>query len=51
MTEGHTWKRPEVHKDKVLERNMILKENAPALWDKVLDILENAVDKGQLKVV
>lgn len=51
MTEGHTWKRPEVHKDKVLERNMILKENAPALWDKVLDIVENAVDKGQLRVV
>ena len=49
-TEGHTWKRPEVNRDKVLERNMILKDNAPALWQEVVEIVDRAVDRGQLRV-
>jgi putative hydrolase of HD superfamily len=49
-TEGHTWKRPEVNRDKVLERNMILKDNAPALWQEVVKIVDRAVDRGQLRV-
>lgn len=47
-TEGHTWKKPGVNKAKVLERNSILKDYAPILWEYVLCELDKAVEQGML---
>lgn len=46
---GHTWQRPEVNSQRVLERSMPLKENAPQLWEYVNRIVEEAIAKGYLK--
>ena len=48
-TNGHTWQKPGITYDKVLKRNEIDKENAPVLWEYVLEILEDSVKKGILK--
>ena len=47
-TDGHTWKKPGVNKVKVLERNAILKDYAPKLWEYVLCELEKATELGNL---
>lgn len=46
---GHTWQRPEVNSERVLERCAPLKENAPQLWEYVNIIVEEAIEKGYLK--
>lgn len=48
-TNGHTWKKPGVVSSKVLKRNEPLKENTPALWEYVKEIIENSIKKGYLK--
>jgi putative hydrolase of HD superfamily len=47
-TEGHTWRKPGVNKQKVLERNAVLKDYAPELWEYVLYELNHAVQSGYL---
>ncbi|WP_374058630.1 HD domain-containing protein [Alkalibacter rhizosphaerae] len=47
-TEGHTWKKPGVNKEKVLERNAVMKDYAPRLWEYVLQELNIAVEQGYL---
>ncbi|MBF7096363.1 HD domain-containing protein [Alkalibacter mobilis] len=49
MTEGHTWKKPGVNKNKVIERNKILRDHAPNLWEYVISKIDDAVEKGHLK--
>lgn len=49
-TDGHTWKKPGVTKAKVLERNSILKDYAPKLWEYVLYELDKAVELGILNM-
>ncbi|NTW72753.1 MAG: HD domain-containing protein [Eubacteriaceae bacterium] len=48
MTEGHTWKRPEVTKEKILERNSILKDHAPKMWEYINEVIEDSVAKGYI---
>lgn len=48
-TNGHTWVKYDVRYDKVIERVRPIEESAPALWEYVLDILEDAIEKGYLK--
>lgn len=48
-TNGHTWQTPGITKDNVLERNSLLEEHAPALWEYVQELIEDSVRKGFLK--
>lgn len=48
-TNGHTWQTPGVTKENVLERNSLLKENAPDLWDFARELIEDSVRKGLLR--
>lgn len=48
-TNGHTWKKPGVTSEKVLRRNEPLKENAPALWEYVKEVINDSIQKGYLK--
>ncbi len=48
-TNGHTWQIPGVTKDNVLQRNSLLKENAPELWEFAKELIEDSVRKGLLK--
>lgn len=48
-TDGHTWKKPGVTKEKVLNRNAILEQGAPALWEYARKIIDESVEKGLLQ--
>lgn len=48
-TQGHTWQRPGVNKEKVYKRNEILQKGAPELWKYVEEIVEDSIKKGYLK--
>jgi len=48
-TNGHTWVKYDVKYDKVIKRNYPIKESAPALWEYVLEILEDSIQKGYLE--
>jgi putative hydrolase of HD superfamily len=48
-TNGHTWQKPGITSEKVLNRNALLEENAPALWEYVKEVVEDSVGKGILK--
>lgn len=48
-TKGHTWQKPGVTSEKVLNRNKLLEENAPDLWEYAKEIIEDSIRKGYLK--
>ncbi|MDP4091665.1 MAG: HD domain-containing protein [Bacillota bacterium] len=49
-TEGHTWQKPGVNKEKVLKRNMIAEEAVPTFWEYITEvIIKDSVAKGYLK--
>lgn len=48
-TGGHTWVKYGIKSDKVLERNLPVKEGAPDLWNLVEEIVENSIEKGILE--
>ena len=48
-TNGHTWQNPSVTSEKVLNRNSLLKDNAPELWEYAKEVIEDSVQKGILK--
>jgi len=48
-TNGHTWVKYDVKYDKVIKRMEPIKEGAPVLWDYILEILEDSIEKGYLK--
>lgn len=48
-TDGHTWKKPGVNSEKVLKRNDIAENNAPAIYDYVKNLIENSIERGILK--
>lgn len=48
-TAGHTWQNPGVNSGKVLERNQMLRQDTPALWDYVNQVIQSAVQQGYLK--
>lgn len=49
-TQGHTWQKPGVNSSKVLERNHMLKENTPVLWDYAKQVIDDAIKQGYLKL-
>lgn len=48
-TQGYTWQSPEVTSEKVLNRNRLLQDNAPELWDYAKEIIEDSIKKGFLR--
>lgn len=48
-TDGHTWKKPGVNSEKVLKRNDVAVENAPAIYEYVKDLVQSSIEKGILK--
>lgn len=48
-TNGHTWKRPGITSERVLQRNKVLENNAPQLWEYVKELIEDCIQKGYLK--
>jgi len=48
-TNGCTWNKPGVTSEKVLQRNEILKTNAPLLWQQAKIMIEDSVNKGILR--
>lgn len=48
-TKGHTWQKPGVTSEKVLKRNEIISKNAPPLWEYVMEIVEDSIQKGYLR--
>jgi putative hydrolase of HD superfamily len=47
-TDGAAWREHGVTADQVLQRNRHMAEGAPALWQVVLDLVRDAVDRGIL---
>lgn len=48
-TYGHTWKKPGISSEKVLQRNKVLEDNAPQLWKYVKELIKDCIQKGYLK--
>lgn len=48
-TNGHTWKKHNVKSDKVYERNRVIKDASPLLWEYVKGIIEDSINKGYLE--
>lgn len=48
-TEGHSWVEHGIHKGQVLARNAIVKDTIPAVWERVLAILDEGVAAGWLR--
>jgi len=48
-TNGHTWKRPGITSERVLQRNSVLEANAPYLWNYVKELINDSIHKGYLK--
>lgn len=48
-TNGHTWKKPGVTSQMVYQRNAVVEENAPELYDYVKEIIESSINKGYLQ--
>ncbi len=48
-TEGKGWIKHNIKKHQVLDRNCIIRKEAPKLWDFVKKLIEDAVQKGFLK--
>lgn len=48
-TQGQTWRQHKINKDQVIERMLPIKEALPALWPLVLEMIEDAAEKGYLR--
>lgn len=48
-TNGHTWKKPGITSERVLQRNKVLENNTPQLWDYVQELIQDCIHKGYLK--
>ncbi|HZJ83839.1 MAG TPA: HD domain-containing protein [Clostridia bacterium] len=48
-TNGHTWVKYGIKSDKVIDRNLPIKEGAPNLWEYVEEIVEDSIKRGFLE--
>jgi putative hydrolase of HD superfamily len=48
-TRAHTWTKPGVTREKVLQRNGLIAENAPALWEYAQKVIDQAWEEGYLR--
>lgn len=46
---GGTWKEHNISKEQVIKRNRRIEDGAPALWDLVSALIDEAVEKGLLR--
>jgi putative hydrolase of HD superfamily len=47
-TEGKTWRQNKIRKDQVIERMQPIQTALPSLWGYVMELIEDAADKGYL---
>jgi putative hydrolases of HD superfamily len=47
-TEGKTWRQHRIKKDQVIERMQPIRVALPSLWGYMLEVIEDAADKGYL---
>lgn len=48
-TEGHTWQKFDIKRERVLEKNLHVKEGSVELWHYINELIEDCVEKGYLK--
>jgi putative hydrolase of HD superfamily len=48
FTQGHSWRQHGIQKKQVLSRMQPVEEGAPALWNYVTSLIDDAVEKGYL---
>ena len=48
FTQGHSWRQHGIQKKQVISRMQPVEEGAPALWDYVTSLIDDAVEKGYL---
>ena len=48
-TKGHTWQKPGVTSEKVLKRNDTIRKTAPQLWEYVIEVIEDSIQKGYMR--
>jgi len=48
-SEGRSWRINGITKEKVLKRNARIKDSSPAVWNYLVKLLEQAVEKGYLE--
>jgi putative hydrolase of HD superfamily len=49
MVEGRSWREHGVTSEQVLERGIIAREGAPALWEEIQKVISESVQKGWLR--
>jgi putative hydrolase of HD superfamily len=49
MTEGYTWKKNNITYDMIIEKNKHVKDASTAIWEFMLKLLDDAIDRGYLK--
>jgi putative hydrolase of HD superfamily len=49
ISEGYTWKKHNIKYEMVIEKNIHINEASEEIWNFVLKLLENAVEKGYLE--
>jgi putative hydrolase of HD superfamily len=47
-TRGQTWRQHRIRKDQVIERMQPIRQALPSLWELVLEMIEDAAEKGYL---
>lgn len=47
-SQGKSWQEHQIEKQQVLERNALIKDSSPVLWDYALQLFQEAVEKGYL---
>jgi len=48
FTEGHSWRQHGIQKEQVLSRMQLVDEGSSFLWDYVVTLIDDAVEKGLL---
>ena len=48
-TQGQSWVEHGISRDQVLARNTIVRDTIPAVWERILDILDHGVAQGWLQ--
>jgi putative hydrolase of HD superfamily len=49
VSEGYSWKKYDITYEMIIEKNKHIEEGSKEIWEFVLKILENAVEKGYLR--
>jgi putative hydrolase of HD superfamily len=47
--EGYTWKKHNITYDMIIEKNKKIKDSSEKIWEFVLKVLDDAVERGYLE--